>query len=145
MEVHDMAEAATAVLNRPAWLHLATSDARAARAFYAKVFGWNVAVNPDPQYGGYARATVGGKDVAGISPAQSPDQPTAWSVYIGTDDIDGLAKRLQDAGGTVAAPPFDVGDQGRMAVFQDPSGAFISAGQPATIGGFQTHGRNSFG
>ena len=140
-----MAEAATAVLNKPAWVDLATSDAAAARAFYAKIFGWNVAVNPDPQYGGYARATVGGKDVAGISPAQSPDPPSARSGYIGTDDVDGLAKRVQDAGGSIVAPPFDVGDQGRMAVFQDPSGAFLSAWQAARMGGFQTQGTNAFG
>lgn len=140
-----MAEAATAILNKPTWVDLATSDAPGARAFYSKVFGWDVAVNPDPQYGGYARATINGRDAAGIAPTQSPDQPTAWSLYIGTDDIDGLARRVTDAGGTVAAPAFDVGDQGRMAVFQDPSGAFISAWQATRMGGFQADGANAFG
>jgi len=75
----------------------------------------------------------------------SPDQPTAWSVYIGTDDIEKLAKNVADSGGTVAAPPFDVGDQGRMAVFMDPTGAFISAWQGSRMGGFATEGDNSFG
>ena len=32
------------------------------------------------------------------------------------------------------APPFDVGDQGRMAVFADPSGAVISGWQQAASG-----------
>ena len=40
--------------------------------------------------------------------------------------------------------PFDVGDQGRMAVFQDPAGAFISAWQGTRMGGFQTNAPNSF-
>ena len=62
-------------------------------------------------------------------PTQGPDQPAAWSLYIGTEDAAGLAERVQTAGGTVVAPAFDVGDQGKMAVFQDPSGAFISAWQ----------------
>ena len=41
--------------------------------------------------------------------------------------------------------PFDVGDQGRMAVFLDPAGAFISAWQGTRMGGFQTDAPNSFG
>src|SRR5262245_46665478 len=131
-----MVEAATRILNKPAWVDLGTSDAAAARAFYEAVFGWNVEVNPDPQYGGYGLAKRDGKDAAGIGPTQSPDQPTAWSVYIGADDIELLAKAVADNGGTVAAPPFDVGDQGRMAVFQDPVGAFISAWQATQMGGF---------
>jgi len=128
-----MAEAKTAVANKPAWVDLATSDAPAAREFYSKVFGWKIDVNPDPQYGGYGMANVGDKRVAGIAPKMSPDAPTAWSIYIGTDDADDLAKKVQAAGGKVIAPPFDVGDQGRMAVFQDPTGAVISAWQPRAM------------
>ena len=90
-------------------------------------------------------ATLGGKDVAGIGPLQSPQAPTAWMVYIGTADADALAARIQAAGGAVIAPPFDVGDQGRMAVFQDPGGAFISAWQPLAMSGFAASGPGTFG
>jgi hypothetical protein len=90
-------------------------------------------------------ARIGGKDVAGISPTQSPQQPTAWSIYIGADNVDELAEKVKSAGGTVVAPPFDVGDQGRMAVFQDPSGAFISGWQSTRLGGFQTQTANTYG
>ena len=140
-----MAQATSVILNKPAWVDLSSSDAEGSRAFYSKLFGWNVDVNPDPQYGGYGLARLGGNDVAGIGPAQSPDAPTAWNVYIGTDDVDELARRVADVGGTVVAPPFDVGDQGRMAVFRDPSGAFISAWQGTRMGGFQTAVPNSYG
>jgi len=140
-----MADTATAIINKPAWVDLATTDPAAARDFYSKVFGWNIEVNADPQYGGYALAKINGQDAAGIGGTQSPEQPSAWSVYIGTKDIDALAAQVTAAGGTVAAPPFDVGDQGRMAVFQDPSGAFISGWYGSRMGGFQTHGANAFG
>ena len=56
-----------------------------------------------------------------------------------------MAQRVQAAGGIVIAPPFDVGDTGRMAVFQDPTGAFISTWQPMTMHGFGTTGPNTFG
>jgi uncharacterized protein len=120
----------TALTNKPAWVDLSSTDAAAARDFYSKLFGWNLELSEDPQYGGYATAKIGDRSVGGIGPKQEGDtSPTAWSLYVGTDDIDTLASNVQAAGGTVIAPPFDVGDQGRMAVFSDPSGAFISAWQ----------------
>ncbi len=140
-----MAGTATAVINKPTWVDLATKDPAAARDFYSKVFGWNVEVNPDPLYGGYGRAKINGEDAAGIGGTQTPDQPTVWSVYIGTDDVDALSGQVTAAGGSVLAPAFDVGDQGRMAVFADPGGAAISAWQATRMGGFQAHGPNSFG
>jgi predicted enzyme related to lactoylglutathione lyase len=140
-----MAQTITALTNRPAWIDLATSDAPAARDFYAKLFGWNLEVSEDPQYGGYATAKLGNASAGGIGPKQTAEIPTAWSMYIGTDNVDELAKRVQAAGGTVAAPPYDVGDQGRMAVFSDPSGAFISAWQPAQMSQFVAGKPNAFG
>jgi predicted enzyme related to lactoylglutathione lyase len=141
-----MAETKTAVASKPIWVDLSSSDAAGSRKFYAKLFGWTVEESPDPQYGGYAVAKIGDKDVAGIGPAQSPDQPSAWSVYIGSQDAEETARKVQAAGGTVVAPSFDVADQGRMAVFQDPSGAFISAWQPKSMAGAQLLGvANTFG
>jgi predicted enzyme related to lactoylglutathione lyase len=139
-----MPEHTASVVGRPVWIDLASADAAASRAFYAKVFGWTVEVNPDPQYGGYAIARLDGRDVAGIGPTQAPGMPTAWSLYLGTDDADALVGRVRAAGGTVVAPPFSVGDQGRMAVFQDPTGAFVSAWESAAMSGFAAGGPGSF-
>lgn len=139
-----MAETRTSVENRPAWVDLATPDAAAAREFYGRLFGWQIEVSPDPQYGGYGIAKVDGHDVAGIGPQMNPGPP-AWTVYIGTTDAEGLGAKITAAGGTVVAPAFDVGDQGRMAVFQDPVGAFISAWQPSEMGEFHHGGPNQYG
>src|SRR5438034_1010590 len=84
----------TRIINKPGWVDHALSDATAARDFYSKLFGWTVEVNEDPQYGGYALARIGGQDAAGIGPLQSPDQPTVWNVYIGTDDFEGLSTKV---------------------------------------------------
>ena len=88
----------------------------------------------DPQYGGYALArTIGDRDVAGIGPTQSPVRRPP-----GASTSDTLRRRgsreagHQAAGGTVVAPPFDVGDQGRMAVFAGPDrGRSSRPGSPA--------------
>jgi predicted enzyme related to lactoylglutathione lyase len=128
----------------PIWIDLASSDPAASRDFYGRVFGWLVEVNPDPQYGGYALATIGGKSVAGIGPRMMAEAPTAWSLYLGTTDADGLASRVAAAGGTVVVPPMTVGGQGRMLVFQDPAGAFIGAWEAAAMSGFELDGPNTF-
>jgi hypothetical protein len=140
-----MAQTAVSVVGKPAWIDLSSSDPAASRDFYSKLFGWQVEVNPDPQYGGYAMAKIGGKDVAGIGPKMMPEAPTTWSIYIGTDNIDSLAQKVEAAGGKVVAAPMDVGDQGRMAVFADPAGAIISAWQPLAMPAFTSGAANSYG
>ena len=140
-----MAEATSTGVNEPAWVDLSSSDAQASRDFYGGLFGWKVEVNPDPQYGGYAMATVADQTVAGIGPTQNPDQPTAWNVYIGTDDVDALATGCRGPAGLSWHPRSMSATQGRMAVFQDPSGAFISAWKPTGMSSVQLGAANSFG
>ncbi len=132
-------------VNRVRWVDLASSDAAASRDFYAKLLGWEIEVNEDPQYGGYAIASAGGRQVAGIGPKMDPETPTVWSLYIGCADADATGKAVEAAGGRVVMPAFDVGNQGRMAVFSDPSGAFISVWQSEGMGAFESGGENQYG
>jgi len=129
----------------PIWADLSSGDPEGSRSFYSNLFGWHAEPNPDPQYGGYVVATLDGKDVAGIGPKMMAEAPTAWLIYIGTSDANALAEAVTAAGGTVVAPVMDVGPQGRMAVFQDPSGAVIGAWQPGTMAGFSASGAGTFG
>src|ERR1700682_4561782 len=130
-----MAEAKTAVAHKPIWIDLSSGDAAGSRDFYSKLFGWKVEVAPDPQYGGYAMATIGGKDVAGIGPKQMDEAPNAWTVYIASADAADTAKKAEAAGGKVIAPPMPIGDQGTMVILQDPSGAYIGVWQPQKMAG----------
>ena len=132
-----MADAKTFVTNAPVWIDLSSTDPAGARDYYKKLFGWTAEPEKDPNAGGYALARIGGKDVAGIGGTQDPNGPSAWMVYIGTSDAAATAKKVEAAGGKVVAPPFEVLDSGTMAVFQDPSGAFIAAWQPKTMNGFE--------
>jgi uncharacterized protein len=140
-----MAEAKTAVAHKPVWTDLAATDPKAAAKFYSAVFGWKVEVSPDPQYGGYATAKAGGKDVAGITPKQMEQQPSAWTVYIGTANAAETAKKAEAAGAKIIAPVMEVGDQGHMAIIQDPSGAYLGLWQAGTMHGSQSTGANSMG
>jgi uncharacterized protein len=133
------------VAGTPVWVDLSSADPAGSRAFYSALFGWDVQVSSDPQYGGYAMARIDGQDVAGIGPTMAPQAPTAWMIYLAAVDADAVARDVSEAGGQVVAPPFEVGDQGRMAVFQDPAGAFISVWQPVAMPGFATGLPNGFG
>ena len=130
-----MADTTTVVAGSPTWVDISSKDPAGTRDYYGKLFGWETEVMADPEYGGYAMARIGGKDVAGIGGLQDPNAPTAWMLYIGTPDAEATAKQVEAAGGKVVAPPFDVGEAGRMAVFQDPAGAFISVWQPKDMPG----------
>jgi hypothetical protein len=132
--------------NKPAWVELSSTDPAASREFYKTLFGWRIEVTQDPQYGGYGLAYTGDENVAGIGGKQPGDaSPSNWSVYIGTGSADETAKKVGAAGGTIVVPPFDVPAQGRMVVFQDPSGAFLSAWEPKEHQGFTSGGDGQFG
>lgn len=118
----------------PNWVDLGTTDVAAASAFYAALFGWTVE-DLGPDAGGYGFFRKDGKPVAGIGAASDPARGTSWSIYFATDDTDEAAARVSANGGIVVAAPMDVMEQGRMAVFQDPAGAFFSVWQPGGFGG----------
>lgn len=118
----------------PIWVDLGTSDVPAAATFYGHLFGWQ-AQDLGPEAGGYTMLTLKDQQVAGIGPLMGEGQPVAWSTYMSTEDADVTARKVEDAGGSVLAPPMDVMDQGRMAVFMDPAGAAFSVWQPKAMRG----------
>jgi hypothetical protein len=109
----------------PSWTDLATPDQAAATGFYRALFGWEVSEG-GTEYGGYGMASLEGRPVAGIA-QQHPgtDSPPAWTTYLAVTDADATAEAITAHGGTVVLAPMQVGDQGRMAVAQDPAGAFF--------------------
>jgi hypothetical protein len=114
------------------WADLSTSDPDAAKAFYTGLFGWETEDNPVPGDGVYTMASKGGKAVSAMSALQQEGQPPAWNSYVTVDSADAAADAVTRNGGTVAMEAFDVMEVGRMAVVQDPTGAFLSLWEPRT-------------
>ncbi|HEV3235249.1 MAG TPA: VOC family protein [Candidatus Dormibacteraeota bacterium] len=129
-----MSESAVLAPGKAIWADLAAADIEKSKDFYSNLLGWQP-TDLGPDAGGYVMFRIGEKDVTAVAPTQEGQFP-AWSVYFGTNDADATAKAVEEAGGKVIAPPFDVLDSGRMAVFQDPVGAFFSVWQPNTMKGF---------
>ena len=130
---------------------LNTRDVPGAKAFYGSVFGWGTLdanMREDTMWTmpGYADhleegtpglremiAGMGGPPgfedvVASINPipADQPDTPPHWSVTFGVDDVDAIAAKAVELGGTVVAPPLDA-PWSRTAVLADPAGATFIA------------------
>jgi predicted enzyme related to lactoylglutathione lyase len=113
------------------WADLATNDSDGAKAFYTGLFGWDVEDNPMPEGGVYTMLRKGGKAAAALFDA-GQGQPVAWTSYVTVEQADAAAAAAREHGGTVAMDAFDVMDVGRMAVIQDPTGAFLAVWEPRT-------------
>jgi predicted enzyme related to lactoylglutathione lyase len=107
----------------PTWVDLGIPDLDRAMEFYGAVFGWEFDVGPE-EAGRYTMCLLRGKRVAALMPNPDPGATAFWwNMYVATDDCDGTAKRITDAGGTMLQAPMDVMDQGRMAIAKDSVGA----------------------
>jgi predicted enzyme related to lactoylglutathione lyase len=114
------------------WYQLLTTDVEAAQAFYAEVVGWGTRDASGPGMP-YTLFTAGEASVAGLM-GLSEDAATMgarprWLGYVGVDDVDATADRIQRLGGVVHVPPMDIPDVSRFAIVADP--------QMATVGLFK--------
>jgi predicted enzyme related to lactoylglutathione lyase len=56
--------------------------------------------------------------------------PPHWLSYVSVENADETAAKAGEFGATVQLEPFDVMDVGRMAMIEDPTGAFVAIWQP---------------
>jgi predicted enzyme related to lactoylglutathione lyase len=120
----------------PSWVDIGT-DVASARTFYGGLFGWDTMdAGPPEETGGYGFFLKDGKLVAGYGPQMNPGPPV-WTTYVSVADADETVAKVTAASGAVVMPPMDVMTAGRMAVFQDPGGAFLSVWQPRDHPGAQ--------
>jgi len=116
------------------WPELATTDQKAAVAFYKNLFGWNVNDQPMGPDETYSMFELRGRSV-GAAYNMRPEErqsgaPPHWNSYVSVANADDAATKAESLGGKVVMKPFDVMDAGRMAVIQDPTGAFFQVWQP---------------
>lgn len=107
------------------WYELMTTDTKAAKAFYAKVMGWE----PRDAGASYTLFSVGGEPVCGLTDlredARRAGAPPKWIGYVGVDDVDGAADEVRRLGGSVYVPPTSVPGISRISVVADPQQATL--------------------
>jgi predicted enzyme related to lactoylglutathione lyase len=121
----------------PCWADVMARDAEVSRRFYAKVFGWTFDIS-GPEYGAYAMCLSAGRPVAGMMPwnPNLGEEPTAWSLYFATAEIERTVAAVTRLGGQVTVAPMDIPSSGRMAFCSDPTGVPFGLWQPAEHRGF---------
>jgi len=115
------------------WYDLMTTDTKAAVKFYGDVVGWTAADSGNPTME-YIIFNLGTRGIAGLMPiheemAKAGGRP-AWLGYIYVDDVDAMAKRIPEQGGTLHRGPITVPGIIRFAVVSDPQGAAFLIATP---------------
>ncbi len=111
------------------WYELMTSDVQAAESFYRSVVGWD-ARDSGLADRSYTIFSMGPAPVGGLMPI--PEHVSAaggkpgWTGYIGVDDVDAYAGRIEAAGGRIHHVPEDIPGVGRFAVAADPQNAIFA-------------------
>jgi uncharacterized protein len=119
------------------WYELMTSDVAAAKVFYANVVGWSTEDVPMPGMT-YTLLRMGDAQVGGLMalPREACDagMKPCWVSYIGIDDVDRAASKVQGLGGKIFGEPADIPNVGRFAVVADPQGASFNLFKPTQAG-----------
>lgn len=112
------------------WSELLCDDPEREKAFYTQVFGWGEITHGEGP-GAYTEWQLNGRSIGGMmqKPEAMPGLPTHWVVYIGVEDIEQAADKLQQLGGSVMVPPTPI-EPGIFAVVTDPVGAIFDLFQP---------------
>ena len=129
-----MAERSSYAAGTFCWAELTTTDQAAAKDFYRGLFGWEAEDIPVGENVDYTMMRLRGLDVGAVSPQPQQQResgvPPAWNSYVSVASADESAARASELGANVHAGPFDVMESGRMAVIQDPQGAFFEIWEP---------------
>lgn len=126
-------------LNEFCWMDLKTRDPSGTAAFFAAVLGWDFAVD-ETDWRRAVKISAGDHRIGGVSdlaqPVYPPGLPAHVAYYLAVDDVDHRTAVAAENGARILVPPFDAGDQGRIATLIDPVGATVSLWRPRGFAGW---------
>lgn len=107
-------------------VELNTKDPEKAKAFYSKLFQWDLEDVPNPAVpsGTYTIIKVGTGTGGGIM-KQVPGGPTGWLAYVAVDDIHAATKKAASLGGKIMRGVTEVPGMGWLSFIEDPTGSVL--------------------
>ena len=112
------------------WNELMTDNPEKAVAFYKAIGGFEDKPQDMGPMGTYHVLETEGKPRAGVMKHMKPGVPNAWLPYVQVASADQTADKAKRNGATIVAPPNDIPNVGRFAIFTDPLGAALGILQP---------------
>ena len=123
------------------WVDLSTQDLEQARRFYTAVFDWDSIAAETEGGPPYLMFTQDAKVVAGLSELDDDLKgqgiPSTWNHYVGVEDADQMAERVEELGGKMVVPIMQILRAGRLGFFTDPTGAALGIWEPGEHTGFE--------
>ncbi len=107
-------------------IELMTSDVKAARNFYSKMFAWKLSDVPGMPY---TLLDTGVPPGGGMMQIPDPSIPVCWSIYINVKDVNETTAKVKKMGGSVVKEKTEVSGMGWFAVYADPQGGVFSVWQ----------------
>lgn len=97
---------------------LATSDIKAAKKFYGKLFHWTFRDIPGTKY---TQVFLGQRQIAGLVEVRG--KPSEWVSLFAVGDVDATKVAVPQYGGKIFSGSHEVPDRGRATLMADPQGA----------------------
>ena len=112
-------------------IELNTPDPEKAKAFYSKLFKWQLEDVPNPAVptGNYTMIKVGEGTGGGIM-KQIPGGPSGWLAYVAVNDIHAATKKAKSLGGEIMKDVTEITGMGWLSFIRDPTGAVLGLWQP---------------
>jgi predicted enzyme related to lactoylglutathione lyase len=120
-----------AVLGRPLWHELLTTDMKAAGTFYSAVIGWTVKPfgEAGQPYDMFHRAD--GVAVAGVMHIpEGMNYPPHWEMYVGVPQLEEAVTKIERLGGSALSHIIEVPTVGRLRTMKDAQGAIFAIHEP---------------
>jgi predicted enzyme related to lactoylglutathione lyase len=110
------------------WMDLTVKNATEVAHFYRDVVGHQLSEIEMGGYSDYVLGTSPENGVAGVCHArgENTNQPAVWMLYFTVADMDASVAKVKEHGGKLRGEVRTLGEMGRMAVIEDPSGAIAA-------------------
>jgi uncharacterized protein len=109
-------------------VELNTTDVEEAKAFYGKLFAWELEDVPMPDFT-YTMIRVGEGAGGGMMRQLIPGASSAWLPYVDVEDIQAATRKARSLGGQIMKDVTPVMEMGWLSILVDPTGAMLGLWQ----------------
>jgi uncharacterized protein len=109
-------------------VELNTTDVERAKAFYGKLFDWQLEDVPMAD-GAYTMIKVGEGTGGGLMQHPMPGAPSTWLAYALVADVKAATSKAKSLGATVLKDATEVPGMGWFSLISDPTGAALGLWQ----------------
>ena len=113
-------------------VELNTQDLDRAKAFYGKLFDWQLEDMP-MESGTYTLIKPGNGTGGGMMKHPMPGAPSMWLPYVQVDDIKASTEKAKSLGANIIIDSHDIPNVGSFSIFIDPTGATLALWKPKSM------------